>query len=177
MYWVPADGGKKVECVAVGSVGKKQRRENVCTLPVPFHMEAERALNGQVVETAPAASAAPETKATEAAPATETPTDIPATDSATKAAEPTPVGTDGTPLTTAPIASAAPVASAPVASAPEKATEEEVFADAKEVVSPPVATSATPAFKDLSLEDNVKIDEKTADATETVPNGKPVAAA
>ncbi|KAK3389257.1 CRAL-TRIO domain-containing protein [Podospora didyma] len=51
LYWVPVDDGKAaIECIAIGSVNKTERRERVCTLP--------RAFPSKQAETAPAAAAA-----------------------------------------------------------------------------------------------------------------------
>ncbi|ROW02178.1 hypothetical protein VSDG_02320 [Cytospora chrysosperma] len=36
VYWKEIDGGKRLECVAVGSVDKKERNVRVCTIPVAF---------------------------------------------------------------------------------------------------------------------------------------------
>ncbi|KAF3768076.1 CRAL/TRIO domain-containing protein, partial [Cryphonectria parasitica EP155] len=36
VYWVPIDGGKRLECIARGSVNKQQRNERVCTIPAAF---------------------------------------------------------------------------------------------------------------------------------------------
>ncbi|KAK0722653.1 CRAL-TRIO domain-containing protein, partial [Lasiosphaeria miniovina] len=36
MYWLPVEGGKEVECIAVGRKDNVERRERVCTLPVVY---------------------------------------------------------------------------------------------------------------------------------------------
>ena len=41
VYWKPIDDGKRMECVAVGSVDKKDRNVRVCTIPVAFADEEE----------------------------------------------------------------------------------------------------------------------------------------
>ncbi|KAK7743280.1 hypothetical protein SLS53_004365 [Cytospora paraplurivora] len=41
VYWKPIDGGKRLECVAVGSVEKQQRNIRVCTIPKAFADEDE----------------------------------------------------------------------------------------------------------------------------------------
>ncbi|KAK3318143.1 CRAL-TRIO domain-containing protein [Apodospora peruviana] len=48
LYWRPIDGGKRLECIAAGSVNKTPRHERVCTIPVSFPLP----------ETAAAAAAA-----------------------------------------------------------------------------------------------------------------------
>lgn len=69
-YWRPIDGGKRLECLAVGSKNGTQRRERVCTIPVAFPPEKEAAplaaeaqvasekAEGQVATAAAAAAAA-----------------------------------------------------------------------------------------------------------------------
>lgn len=48
VYWVPVDGGKRLECLARGSVDKKERSEKVCSIPVAFPEEETKK---QVTET------------------------------------------------------------------------------------------------------------------------------
>jgi hypothetical protein len=48
-YWRPMDGGKKLECIAVGSKGGVQRRERVCTIPVAFPKEESAAVKDEGV--------------------------------------------------------------------------------------------------------------------------------
>lgn len=72
VYWKKIDDGKKMECVAVGSVDKKDRYERVCTIPVAFAGEdndakAPAATNGSlgVLETTATGPTSPGTEADE----------------------------------------------------------------------------------------------------------------
>ncbi|KAK4099216.1 CRAL/TRIO domain-containing protein [Parathielavia hyrcaniae] len=56
-YWVPVDGGKRLACMAVGSVGGEHRRERVCTIPVAFTKEAVVAAPTETAVPAPAEDA------------------------------------------------------------------------------------------------------------------------
>lgn len=53
VYWKKIDGGKRMECLAVGSVDKNERHERVCTIPVAFADEDEvsAATNGSSLST------------------------------------------------------------------------------------------------------------------------------
>lgn len=157
-YWRPIDGGRRVECVAVGSVDKVERCVRVCTLPVPFpegEAEAEpSAANGSAV------------------PAVTTTTTTDAKDA------PAP----------APAEPAAPVASEPSALDPAAAAAATTTAAAADPVSPaedefktPLGSPLVGATQELSLQDEKKLNgdaavsEKVGEA-EAEPNGKPVAA-
>lgn len=72
LYWVAVDGGKRLECLARGSVNRKVRNEKVCSIPVAFpegeseHVEREKeeeqapvATNGHAVESAAAPADGP----------------------------------------------------------------------------------------------------------------------
>ncbi|PSR75516.1 CRAL/TRIO domain-containing protein [Coniella lustricola] len=69
VYWVPTDDGKRLECLARGSVNKVQRNDKVCSIPVAYpegplgHQEDDAAvtapvLNGNTAAAAAAAAAA-----------------------------------------------------------------------------------------------------------------------
>lgn len=56
LYWVPIEGGKKLEALARGSVDKKDRNVRVCTIPVAFAEEEKKAPvleNGEAVVSVP----------------------------------------------------------------------------------------------------------------------------
>lgn len=162
-YWRPIDGGKRVECVAVGSVDKVERCVRVCTLPVAFPGgEAEAAVNGAAVPavTTTDAKDAPAAE-TEPAPAA--------------AIEPVPaVATETAALDPAAVAAAASPAADPVSPGEDE-------------FKTPLGSPLVGATQQLSLQDDHgAVDEKklNGDAavsekvgeTEAVPNGKPVAA-
>lgn len=160
-YWRPIDGGKRVECVAVGSVDKVERCVRVCTLPVAFpegEAEAEPTVNGVAV---PAVNAPDAKDAPAAAPAA-------ATEPAAAPAAPEPAA-----LNPAVAAAASPAAD------PVSPGEDEF--------KTPLGSPLVGATQQLSLQDDHgAVDEKklNGDAavsekvgeTEAVPNGKPVAA-
>lgn len=158
MYWRPIDGGKRVECVAVGSVDKVERCVRVCTLPVAFpggEGGAGAAVNGAAVP----AVTTPEAK------------DAPAAAAAAAAATPAP--------------SAAPVAPEASALDPAAAAAATTAADptspAEDEFKTPLGSPLVSATQELSLQDEKKLNgdaavsEKVGE-TEAVPNGKPVAA-
>lgn len=158
-YWRPIDGGKRVECVAVGSVGKVERCVRVCTLPVPFpDGEESGAANG--------AAAVPDV-------ATSVSKDAPPAAAAAAAAAPV------APETSAldpPVAAATTATTGPAS--PNAEEGEDVF-------KTPLGSPLVGATQDMSLQDHSAVDEKmNGDAavsekvgeTEAVPNGKPVAA-
>ncbi|KXX75428.1 SEC14 cytosolic factor [Madurella mycetomatis] len=60
-YWRPIDDGKRLECLAVGSKGGKERRERVCTIPVAFL--ADEGPTPAPAATAIATATVPETQA------------------------------------------------------------------------------------------------------------------
>ncbi|KAI3391947.1 hypothetical protein diail_6593 [Diaporthe ilicicola] len=167
LYWRPVDGGKRVECVAVGSVDKVERCVRVCTMPVPFP-EGEKEVEEEEVSAAPAANGAavvPEVVASEA---------------------------KGAP----PAAAAAPESSAlePAAAAAAAATTSPASPGAEEgeeVFKTPLGSPLVGATQELSLQDShadapaageekkmngdALVSEKVGE-TEAVPNGKPVTA-
>ncbi|KAJ0115741.1 sec14 cytosolic factor [Diaporthe amygdali] len=156
-YWRPIDGGKRVECVAVGSVDKVERCVRVCTLPVAFpEGEGESAANGAAVPAVVASEA-------KEAPVAAEPT----------AAEPA-----------APETSAlSPAAAATTTTGPASPGLEE----GEDEFKTPLGSPLVSATQELSLQDPGAIEEKkmNGDAavsekvgeTEAVPNGKPVVAA
>lgn len=156
-YWRPIDGGKRVECVAVGSVDKVERCVRVCTLPVAFPGgEEESAANGAAVPAVVASEA-------KEAPVAAEPT----------AAEPA-----------APETSAlSPAAAATTTTGPASPGLE----DGEDEFKTPLGSPLVSATQELSLQDPGAIEEKkmNGDAavsekvgeTEAVPNGKPVVAA
>lgn len=157
MYWRPIDGGKRVECVAVGSVDKVERCVRVCTLPVAFpegEGGAEAAVNGAAVP-AVATAEAKDAPAAAATPAAETP-----------AAAAAPVASE--PSTLDPAAAAAATAADPTSPAEDE-------------FKTPLGSPLVSATQELSLQDEKKpngdaaVSEKVGE-TEAVPNGKPVAA-
>lgn len=158
-YWRPIDGGKRVECVAVGSVDKVERCVRVCTLPVAFpegEAETEAAVNGAAV------------------PAVTT-TD--AKDAPADATEPEPA---------APVAPE-PAALDPAAAAATASPSADPVSPGEDEFKTPLGSPLVGATQQLSLQDDHgAVDEKklNGDAavsekvgeTEAVPNGKPVAA-
>lgn len=158
-YWRPIDGGKRVECVAVGSVDKVERCVRVCTLPVAFpegEAQVEAAVNGAAV------------------PAVTT-TD--AKDAPADATEPEPA---------APVAPE-PAALDPAAAAATASPSADPVSPGEDEFKTPLGSPLVGATQQLSLQDDHgALDEKklNGDAavsekvgeTEAVPNGKPVAA-
>ncbi|KAI1078181.1 CRAL-TRIO domain-containing protein [Whalleya microplaca] len=69
MYWLPIDGGKRLECVAVGSRGQTDRRERVCTIAKAFPPKPADESSGD--EAAPTDTATIEAEETSVAPSTE----------------------------------------------------------------------------------------------------------
>lgn len=68
VYWKPIDGGKRTECVAVGTVDKNDRNTRVCTIPVAFadeDEEAPAATNGALEAPASTTTGADETQGLE----------------------------------------------------------------------------------------------------------------
>lgn len=49
LYWVPIDGGKRLQCVARGTVGGKERRDVVGSVPVAVAKEQQQ-VNGTAEE-------------------------------------------------------------------------------------------------------------------------------
>lgn len=62
LYWVPVDGGKRLQCLARGTIGGKERKEVVASVPVLGFKEAEPEKHRDVAAAAAGVS-------TEAAPA------------------------------------------------------------------------------------------------------------
>lgn len=146
-YWRPIDGGKRVECVAVGSVDKVERCVRVCTLPVAFPEGATvAAVNGAAV---------PAVTTTEAK-------DAPA---ATPVA-PEPAALDPAAAATAtedPVSPAEDEFKTPLGSPLVGATQELSLQDDRDAVD------------EKKLNGDAAVSEKVGE-TEAVPNGKPVAA-
>lgn len=155
-YWRPIDGGKRVECVAVGSVDKVERCVRVCTLPVAFpEGETEAAANGAAIpavttsEAKDAPAAAPEPAA--AAPVASEPAalDPAAAAAATAAADP--------------VSPAEDEFKTPLGSPLVGATQELSLQDDRDAVD------------EKKLNGDAAVSEKVGE-TEAVPNGKPVVA-
>lgn len=151
-YWRPIDGGKRVECVAVGSVDKVERCVRVCTLPVAFpegEGGAAAAANGAAV---------PAVTTTDAK-------DAPA--AATEpAAAPEPAALDPAAAATAPEDPVSPAEDefkTPLGSPLVGATQELSLQDDRDAVD------------EKKLNGDAAVSEKVGE-TEAVPNGKPVAA-
>lgn len=90
VYWVPAEGGKRLDCLARGSVDKVERNEVVCSIPVAFPEEDKQPVaNGTAVVGPAAAAAGGETLE-------EAPADVPvAADEVAGKTDAAPVATDG----------------------------------------------------------------------------------
>ncbi|KAI7782592.1 sec14 cytosolic factor [Diaporthe eres] len=153
VYWRPIDGGKRVECVAVGSVDKVERRVRVCTLPVAFPEGAatEAAVNGAAV---------PAVTTTDAKDAPAAATEPAA------AAAPEPAALDPAAAATAtedPVSPAGDEFKTPLGSPLVGATQELSLQDDRAAVD------------EKKLNGDAAVSEKVGE-TEAVPNGKPVAA-
>lgn len=161
-YWRPIDGGKRLECVAVGSVDKVERCVRVCTIPVAVPVgEAAQAEGGAAAVVNGAA--VPAVTTTEAKDA---PPPAPAADSA------------------APAVAAAPEPSAlGAAAATTTAPATDPVSPGDEEFKTPLGSPLVSATQELSLQDEKKpngdaaaaVSEKVGEA-EAVPNGKPVVA-
>lgn len=158
MYWVPIDGGKRMACLARGSVDKKERNEKVCSIPVAFPAGQQEEKEEKEEEVVPV------------------PVPVPVT--AAAAANGKPV----VPEVTSPMSETfvdAPEAPLVSPAVPEFATAAAAAA---------AADADTPLAQDvqnlLSLRDadektgaaDTAVAEKTAGPEAAVPNGKPVAA-
>lgn len=161
LYWVPIDDGKRLACLARGSVDKKERNERVCTIPVAFpevpeeqSQEKEPIANGHAVEAAAPIEDKPE----------EPVAAVVATEETAKA-EQAPVVTDD-------------VANAAIPEVTSGETEPSTDAPAAEAIT------EVQGVQNLSLREadekfpngDVEAVSEKAGETETVPNGKPVAA-
>lgn len=145
-YWRPIDGGKRVECVAVGSVDKVERCVRVCTLPVAFP-------EGDAPAAAVNGAAVPAVTTTEAK-------DAPA--AATEpAAAPEPAALD--PAAADPASPTDDEFKTPLGSPLVGATQELSLQDDGDIVD------------EKKLNGDAAVSEKVGEA-EGVPNGKPVAA-
>lgn len=158
MYWVPAEGGRRLDCLARGTVDKVERNEKVCSIPVAFPPgEGEEPVaNGNGVEPAAAAAAGGEKLE-------EVPADVPAS---TESAEETgradaPVATDGVKTV------GVPAVTSPAGDKSVDAPEAPLASPAPETVPAPVVD--VQGVQNLSLQE---ANEKVGD-TEAVPNGKP----
>lgn len=146
-YWRPIDGGKRVECVAVGSVDKVERCVRVCTLPVAFpEGEAPAAVNGAAV---------PAVTTTEAK-------DAPA--AATEPAAPAAPAAAAEPSALDPASPTDDEFKTPLGSPLVGATQQLSLQDDRDLVD------------EKKLNGDAVVSEKVGEA-EAVPNGKPVAAA
>lgn len=154
-YWRPIDGGKRVECVAVGSVDKVERCVRVCTLPVAFP-------EGESSGAAANGAAVPAVTTGEAK-------DVPAA-----ATEPAAAPVASEPAALAPAAAAATTTADPVSPAEDEfktplgsplvgATQELSLQDDRDAVD------------EKKLNGDAAVSEKLGE-TEAVPNGKPVVA-
>lgn len=149
LYWVPIDGGKRLQCVARGTVGGKERREVVGSVPVAVAKE-EQQVNGAVEEATKTAQA----------PVVGEPVVNGVSDTATNGeeAKAAPAETNGL---------APPAVQEEVAS---PASEKFVDAPSEPLVSPPLD------IKDLSLEATTD-EKKMVETSGAIPNGRPVATA
>lgn len=174
LYWVPIDDGKRLACLARGSVDKKERNQRVCTIPVAFpeaaaaaadaadaadapSQEKEPAANGHAVEPAAApAEGKPEEPAA----------GVPAAEEPARAEEAPAATVDGVAKAAAAIPEVASGETGPSADAPAAAE----------------AITEVQGVQNLSLRepddktaegDVAAVSEKAAEG-ETVPNGKPV---
>ncbi|KAG8168040.1 hypothetical protein KVR01_003729 [Diaporthe batatas] len=159
-YWRPIDGGRRLECVAVGSVDKKERCVRVCTIPVAFpagEAAAEAQPQGEGEAAAPAVvNGAGSSEAKDA------PTE-PAAPAAAPAAE-----EEKEPAT----AAAAPATLAPPAAATSPTTAgADPASPADEEFKTPLGSPLVGAAQQLSLDD-----EKKPNGEAAVPNGTPVVA-
>lgn len=149
-YWRPIDGGKRLECVAVGSVDKVERCVRVCTIPVPYpdgpEGQGATAANGAAV---PAVTTSEAKEAPALAPAP------------TPAAEP-------------PVAAASTLDPATAAATDPTSPADEEF---KTPLSSPLvsATQELSLQDEKKLNGDAAVSEKVGEV-EGVPNGKPVAA-
>lgn len=149
LYWVPIDGGKRLQCVARGTVGGKERRDVVGSVPVAVAKEEQQA-NGTAEEAIKTAQA----------PVVGEPVVNGVSDTTTNGEEgkAAPAETNGL---------APPAVQEEIAS---PASEKFVDAPSEPLVSSPLD------IKDLSLEETTD-EKKIVETTEAIPNGKPVAAA
>lgn len=157
LYWVPIDGGKRLQCVARGTVGGKERREVVGSIPVAVAKEEDQ----QHQQEAAVNGAADEAIKTGQQPVVGEPVvngvaDVPITNGDEVTA--TPAETNGL---------APPAVEDELAS---PASEKFVDAPSEPLVSPPLD------IKDLSLEDPTD-EKKMVETAEAIPNAKAVAAA
>ncbi|KKY35862.1 putative sec14 cytosolic factor [Diaporthe ampelina] len=151
-YWRPVDGGKRVECVAVGSVDKVERCIRVCTLPAVFpegEGEASVAANGAAVPavTTTDAKDAPVPAAAAAAPV---------------ASEPSTLDPAAATTATDPASPAEDEFKTPLGSPLVAATQELSLQDDRDAVD------------EKKPNGDVAVSEKVGE-TEAMPNGKPVA--
>lgn len=164
LYWVPQEDGKRLACVARGSVEKKERNEIICTIPKAF---ADEEANGEAVVANGKAVGPAEGKLEEA------PADIPAAAGTANGEATAPAVTNG-------------VKEVEVPQITSPATEN--FVDAPEA---PLASPNKAEIPDIQGVQNLSLndaEEKNAEvaaavvaaekATEVgaVPNGKPVVA-
>lgn len=159
LYWVPIDGGKRLQCVARGTVGGKERRDIVGSIPVAVAKE-EQQPNGTAEEAIKTAQA----------PVVGEPVVNGVSDTTTAAAAAT-TTTNGDAVD-----KEAPVETNGLA--PPAAVQEEVASPASEkfVDAPSEPLVSSPLdIQDLSLE--TTDEKKMVETAEAIPNGKTVAAA
>lgn len=152
LYWVPIDGGKKLQCVARGTVGGKERRDIVGSIPVAVAKE-EQQPNGTAEEAIKTAQAP-----VVGEPVVNGVSDTTTATNGDAVDKEAPVETNGL--------------------APPAAVQEEVASPASEkfVDAPSEPLVSSPLdIKDLSLE--TTDEKKMVETAEAIPNGKPVAAA
>lgn len=156
LYWVPIDGGKRLQCIARGTVGGKERRNVVGSIPVAVAKEEEQQPQEAVVN-----GAAEEAIKTGQQPVVGEPVVNGVSNTTTNGEEEVkavPGETNGL---------APPAVEEDVAS---PASEKFVDAPSEPLVSPPLD------IKDLSLEETTD-EKKMVETAEAIPNGKAVAAA
>ncbi|KAJ4390931.1 hypothetical protein N0V93_004530 [Gnomoniopsis smithogilvyi] len=159
LYWMPIDGGKRLQCVARGTVGGKERRDVVGSIPVAVEeVAAAAAVNGEVAANGEATVANEEAIRAGQQPVVGEPVvnGVAAADvgSEEHQQQPPPVEANGAALSE--IAS--------------PASEKFVDAPSEPLVSPPLD------IKELSLEE--KTDEKKLmETAEALPNGNGTALA
>lgn len=161
LYWVPIDDGKRLACLARGSVDEKERNERVCTIPVAFpevaeeqSQEKEPIANGHTVEAATPIEDKPE----------EPVAAVLATEETAKAEE-APVATDGVMKVAIPEITSGETEPSADAPAAEAITEVQGVQN----------LSLREADEKVANGDMEAVSEKAGE-TETVLNGKPVAA-
>lgn len=164
LYWVPVDGGERLECVARGTVDKKERNEVVGSIAVAVAPEvAQETVTETVAEAASATNGGVATEPLNGADATGV--------VAAAAPVPSPAPAEEQQKTLAVNETALPEVSSPAS---------EKFVDAPEV---PLA-SPVPASEEVVVDEVQKLSlgegvasEKVPENGEAIPNGKAVTTA